>query len=251
MRDGLGDPQSLLVLGATSEIATAITARLVGRRVRRVVLAARHPDSLVAQADALRAAGATVEVVAFDADRTEEHETAIGAVFDQGDIDVVVMAFAVLGDQTAFDAQPQLAVAAARTNYVGSVSAALVVAGRFRRQGHGTLVVLSSVAGERVRAANFVYGSTKAGLDGFAQGLDDALAGTGARVLIVRPGFVRTKMTTGMKEAPFSTDADAVADAVVSGLTSGRRVVWSPPALRFVFMGLRHLPPSLWRRLPG
>ena len=251
MRDALGDAQSLLVLGASSEIAQAITTRLVERRTRRVVLAARRPETLAAYADALRAAGAAVETVAFDADRTDEHEAIVGAVFDEGDIDVVVMAFAVMGDQTAFDAQPRLAVAAARTNYLGSLSVGLEVASRLRRQGHGTLVVLSSVAGERVRAANFVYGSTKAGLDGFAQGLDDALAGTGAHVLVVRPGFVRTKMTTGMKEAPFTTGPDAVADAVLHGLASGRRVVWSPPALRYVFMGLRHLPRFLWRRLPG
>jgi decaprenylphospho-beta-D-erythro-pentofuranosid-2-ulose 2-reductase len=252
MKDGLGEIQSALVLGATSDIAQAITRRLVARRCRRVVLAARHPEDVTAFAAELRTLGATtVETVAFDADRTDEHAGIVDAAFDAGDLDVVLLAFGVLGDQAAFDADPGAAVAAARTNYVGSVSVGLAVAERLRRQGHGTVVVLSSVAGERVRKANFVYGSTKAGLDGFAQGLGDALAPYGAHVLIVRPGFVTTKMTAGMKPAPMSTTADAVADAVVSALAAGKEIVWVPATLRFAFSGFRHLPRWAWRRLPA
>ena len=95
-----------------------------------------------------------------------------------GDLDVVVLAFGLLGDQAADEAGGDGAVRLAQTNYVGAVSVGLAVARLLRAQGHGTLVVLSSVAGERVRRANFIYGSSKAGLDGFAQGLGDALAGT-------------------------------------------------------------------------
>jgi decaprenylphospho-beta-D-erythro-pentofuranosid-2-ulose 2-reductase len=131
------------------------------------------------------------------------------------------------------------------------VSAGLAAARQLKAQGHGTLVVLSSVAGERVRRANFIYGSSKAGLDGFAQGLGDALAGSGARVMIVRPGFVRTKMTEGLPAAPLSATADAVADATVKGLAGGRAVVWVPALLRPVFMVFRHLPRVVWRKLPA
>ena len=106
-------------------------------------------------------------------------------------------------------------------NYTGAVSSGLAVAAQFRRQGHGRLVVLSSVAGERVRKANFVYGSSKAGLDGFAQGLGDALGGSGASVLVVRPGFVHSRMTEGLKAAPFATTPGAVADATVKALHRG------------------------------
>ena len=129
-----------------------------------------------------------------------------------GDLDVVVMAFGVLGSQTDFDRDPVAAAAAVTVNYTGSVSIGLAVAARLRAQGHGRLVVLSSVAGERVRSANFVYGSSKAGLDGFAQGLGDSLEGTGAKVLVVRPGFVHSSMTAGMAAAPFSSTPDKVAD---------------------------------------
>jgi len=124
------------------------------------------------------------------------------------------------------------------------------VAAQFRKQGHGHLVVLSSVAGERVRKANFVYGATKAGLDAFAQGLSDSLADSPARVTIVRPGYVHTSMTAGRPAAPFATTAQDVAKATVKGMRSGRRIVWAPGILRWVFMILRHLPHPIWRRLP-
>jgi decaprenylphospho-beta-D-erythro-pentofuranosid-2-ulose 2-reductase len=252
MNDALGDVQSVLVLGGGSEIAQAIVQELVARRVRTVVLAVRRPESVAAVRDELTAEGVTVEVVAFDADRVDTHGAVIGDVFDRHrDIDVVVLAFAVLGDQAVFEADPAAAAAAVHTNVTGSVSAGLVVADRLRRQGHGTLVVLSSVAGERVRAANFVYGATKAGLDGFAQGLGDALAPSGVRVLVVRPGFVHTRMTAGMRPAPFATTPDAVARDVVAGMRAGRSVVWSPGILRWVFVVLRHLPRAVFRRLPG
>jgi decaprenylphospho-beta-D-erythro-pentofuranosid-2-ulose 2-reductase len=253
VKDALGAVQSVLVLGATSDLGQAITRALVRQRCRTVVLGARRPGALAPFVAELRALGATtVELVQFDADRPDDHAAVIGGAFDRHrDLDVVVLAFGVLGDQAAFDADPMLAVAAARTNYVGALSAGLVTAGHLRRQGHGTLVVLSSVAGERVRRANFVYGSTKAGLDGFAQGLGDALAGTGARVLVVRPGFVATKMTAGRPPAPLATTPEAVADAVVAGLAGRRDVVWVPSALRPVFAVLRHLPRSIWKRIPN
>jgi decaprenylphospho-beta-D-erythro-pentofuranosid-2-ulose 2-reductase len=123
----------------------------------------------------------------------------------------------------------------------------LVVADRFRRQGHGTLVVLSSVAAERARKANYVYGSSKAGLDAFAQGLGDALVGTGARVMVVRPGFVHSRMTAGMASQPFATTPDVVATQIMRGLARGSDTVWAPPLVRWVFVVMRHLPRPLWR----
>lgn len=249
MEDALGAVQSALVLGGTSEIGLAIVHRLVADRCRTVVLAVRDPEAAEPAAEALRAAGAqTVEVVAFDAADTASHAEVIGGVFGRhGDLDLVVLAFGVLGDQDDFDQHPEHAVAAATTNYVGGVSAGLVTAAELRRQGHGTLVVLSSVAAERPRKANYVYGSTKAGLDAFAQGLGDALAGSGARVMVVRPGFVHTRMTEGMPAQPFATTPDAVADAVVAGLAKGRHTVWAPGIVHWVFAVMRHLPRPLWR----
>lgn len=249
MRDAMGGAQSVLVLGGGSDIALATVRRLVADRCRRVVLAGRPSPALDAAADVVRADGAEVEVVGFDAAEVEGHEKVIAGVFDAGDIDVVILAFGVLGDQAAFDDDHAAALDAVTVNYTGAVSAGLAVADQLRAQGHGTLVVLSSVAGVRVRKDNFVYGSTKAGLDGFAQGLGDALQGSGARVMVVRPGFVTTKMTEGLAPAPFSTDADSVAADIVTGLRRGSHTVWSPPVLRAVFGALQLVPRPLWRRL--
>jgi decaprenylphospho-beta-D-erythro-pentofuranosid-2-ulose 2-reductase len=248
MQDAFGSPQSVLVLGGSSEIALATVRKLIGARARRVVLAVREPAALAAEAAALTALGVDVDVRAFDALDTASHAKVIGAIFDEcPDLDLVLLAFGVLGDQRDFDADPEAAAVAVRTNYVGAVSAGLVVAARFREQGHGTLVVLSSVAGERARKTNFVYGSSKAGLDAFSQGLGDSLAGSGARVMVVRPGFVHSKMTAGMDSQPFATTPEVVADQIVRGLERGRDTVWAPPMVRWVFMVLRHLPRPLWR----
>jgi len=252
VKDSLGAVQSVLVLGGGSDIALATCRALIERRARTIVLAARRPDTLEPAAKELGAAGATtVETVAFDANATETHEAFVADTFDRfGDFDLVLVAFGLLGDQEQAERESAAAVELARVNYVGSVSIAVPVAQRLRAQGHGTVVALSSVAGERARRSNFVYGSTKAGMDAFFQGLDDSLAGTGARVMIVRPGFVHTKMTQGLEPAPLSTTPEAVAAGIVTGLARGSHTVWVPPTLRWVMMALRHLPRVVFRRLP-
>ena len=251
MKDALGAVQTVLVLGGTSEIALATVRRLARDRCRRAVLAVRDPEAAAPVAEALRADGLDeVHLIAFDARDPQGHAAVIDeAVGLLGDLDLVLSAFGVLGDQAAFDADPATAAEAVSVNMAGAVSSGLAAANRLREQGHGTLVVISSVAGERVRAENLVYGATKAGLDGFSQGLGDALQGTGARVMVVRPGFVHTRMTEGRDPAPFSTTADAVADEIAKGLAKGAEVVWAPPILRYVFSAMRHLPRPLWRKV--
>ncbi|MEU3098042.1 decaprenylphospho-beta-D-erythro-pentofuranosid-2-ulose 2-reductase [Streptomyces sp. NPDC006967] len=250
MKDAFGLPQSLLVLGGTSEIALATARRLIARRTRTVWLAGRPSPGLDEAAGQLRGLGADVRTVAFDALDPAAHEDALGKVFAEGDIDMVLLAFGTLGDQAHDERDPNAAVRVAQTNYTGAVSAGLVCAGALQTQGHGSLVVLSSVAGERARRANFIYGSSKAGLDAFAQGLGDALHGTGVHVMVVRPGFVRTRMTAGLPEAPLATTPEAVAAAVELGLRRRAETVWVPGALRMVMSALRHLPRGVFRRLP-
>lgn len=252
MRDALGEVQSVLVLGGTSEIAVATVGELARRRARTVILGVRDPGRAGSAERSARAAGATtVETVRFDADEVESHESFVDDAFDRhGDIDLVLLAFGVLGDADRAATSGPVAAGVARTNFVGATSVAIPVARRLRDQGHGTLVVLSSVAGERVRRSNFVYGASKAGLDGFAQGLGDWLHGSGAEVMVVRPGFVRTKMTAGLDPAPLATSPEAVARAIVRGLARRSSTVWVPTALRPVMAVLRHLPRALFRRLP-
>lgn len=248
MLNALGQPQTVLLLGGTSDIALA-TARVWARSGDlHVVLAARPGARRDAAVEELTRAGATVEAVDFEAAATGTHPALVDAV--ARDIDVALVAFGVLGDEEQAWQDHDAAVHLATVNYTAPVSVGVCLAERVKRQGHGVIVALSSVAGERVRRSNFVYGSSKAGMDGFYLGLGEALRGTGGRVLVVRPGFVRTKMTEGRAPAPLAVDADDVAAAIVKGVANGDDLVWVPAAMRGVMSGLRHVPRALFRRLP-
>ncbi len=249
MQNALQEPQTIVLLGGTSEIGRAIVDELLAPVTRTLVLACRHPDT--AQPERFAREGLTVDVVGFDAADTSGHEQFVRDLAARHrDLDVVIVAFGVLGSQEDFDDDPQAAAHAVHVNYTGAVSATLAVAAQMRRQGHGHIVVMSSVAGERGRASNFVYGSSKAGLDAFAQGLNDSLAGSGVKVTVVRPGFVHTKMTRGLKSAPFATTPRKVAEVAVAGMKAGKHTVWAPPVLRYVFVALRHTPRPIFKRLP-
>jgi decaprenylphospho-beta-D-erythro-pentofuranosid-2-ulose 2-reductase len=249
MKDALGRIDSVVLLGGRSDIGLAIVEKLLTSGARRVVLAARGP--LKEQVARLLAAGATsVDAVEFDAVDIASHEALIDLVFDKlGDVDAVVSAFAVQSLQSDYDASPVAAANAVTVNLSAQISTGLAVAQRLRRQGHGTLVLLSSIAGIRVRPSNLVYGATKAGLDAFGITLNDMLEGTGASVLVVRPGFVSTKLTEGLPSAPFATTPAAVADAVVAALATGKRVVWVPRIISLVATIFRLLPRPVWRKI--
>jgi decaprenylphospho-beta-D-erythro-pentofuranosid-2-ulose 2-reductase len=249
--DALGRPQSVLLLGGTSEIALGVVRALPGERLRRLVLAGRDPGALEKAAAALAGEGLPdAEIEIFDAAATEGHQQLVAAIFGRGDIDVTVLAVGELGDQHAAEADPGLAVHLARSTYVGPLSLLLLVGSRLRDQGHGVLVVLSSVAARQARRANFVYGSAKAGLDLAALGLADALHGSGARVLVVRPGFVRSRMTAHLRTPPLAVTPDDVGRAVAAGLRGRETVVYSPAIARPIAAALVVLPRSILRRLP-
>ena len=248
--DALGTPQSLLLLGGTSEIADAIAREYAARRPLRIVLAARPSSRRDDTAAAFRAAGCTVETLDFEAARPETQWPLVEEAAAGGDIDVAVVAHGVLGDQEQAWTDPAAAIQLAQVNYVSTVSCGVALAAQVRRQGHGVIVALSSVAGERARRSNFPYGSTKAGMDAFYSGLGMALREHGGRVLIVRPGFVRSRMTTGLDTPPLSTTPEEVADAVVDGIASGAETIWVPKSMRWVMTVVRHLPRPIFRRLP-
>jgi short-subunit dehydrogenase len=240
----------VVIFGGRSEIGTELAARLAPRAT--VVLAARDPQRLDEQHEVVRAAGAaSVHVVSFDADDVAAHGPLVDSlVATHGPIATAVLAFGILGDQSRAEDDAEHAVQIVHTDFVAQVSLLTHLARVMRKAGHGRLVVFSSVAGVRVRRANYVYGSAKAGLDGFTSGLADALHGSGVRLLIVRPGFVIGRMTQGMTPAPFSSTPQQVASATAHALARGRRSVWVPWLLRPVFFGMRLLPQAIWRRMP-
>ncbi|HLI75099.1 MAG TPA: SDR family NAD(P)-dependent oxidoreductase [Acidimicrobiales bacterium] len=253
MIDALGQPQTAVVLGGTSDIGRAVLRALAAGRLRRVVLTGRDEVGLAAAAKELEALGG-IEVDTRISDITDvaSHGALARDVKARlGDVDVVIVAAGVLGDQAADEVDARATAQVLDTNFTGPAAALVAFAEMLKAQGHGRLVVLSSVAGVRVRRANYVYGASKAGLDGFAQGMADALRGSGVSLMIVRPGWVDTKMTKGRTPGPLATTADAVAADVVRGLERSATVVWSPAPLRLVFAVMRLLPGAVWRRLPG
>jgi decaprenylphospho-beta-D-erythro-pentofuranosid-2-ulose 2-reductase len=249
MINAVGAPQSLLLLGGTSDIALAI-ARKYSRSGLRVVLAARPSERRTAAAAELTGLSCEVTEVDLDARDHETHAATIEQAFSGGDIDIAVVAFGLLGDPEQAWRDPELALELAEVNYTAPIHFGVLLGQRMQAQAHGWIVALSSVAGERVRRSNFVYGSTKAGFDGFFLGLGEALRDYGVHVLVVRPGFVKSKMTSGLDEAPLAVTPDQVAEAVVGAIKSKRELVWVPGPLRVVMSGLRHVPRPLFRKLP-
>ena len=256
MLDAVGNPQTILLLGGTSEIGLAICERYLRTASARIVLACLPDDpgrdDAVAQ---VKAAGAReVEVIDFDAVDTGSHPKVIEEAFNDGDgprdIDVAIVAFGLLGDAEELWQNQRKAVQIAEINYTAAVSVGVLLGEKMRAQGFGQIIAMSTVAGERVRRSNFVYGSTKAGLDGFYLGLGEALREYGVRVLVIRPGQVRTRMSAHIKEAPLTVDKEDVAELAVRSAAKGKELVWAPPTFRYVMMVLRHIPRPVFRKLP-
>lgn len=252
MNDAFAMPESVLVLGGGSDIARATVRELISRRCRTVLLAGRNSASLDdAVAEALSSGATSATAIPFDATAIDTHPAFVEDAFARsGDIDLVLVTVGVLGNQEADEVDPASAARVINTNFTGLASALLSIAARMRSQGHGQIVVLSSVAAERARRSNFIYGASKAGLDAFTQGLADAVLADGVRVLVVRAGFVHTKMTKHMTPAPMATTPEKVALGIVRGIETQRDIIWVPPAMRLVMAVLRHLPRSIFRRLP-
>jgi decaprenylphospho-beta-D-erythro-pentofuranosid-2-ulose 2-reductase len=250
--DAVGNPQTILLLGGTSEIGLAICERYLQNAHARVVLACLPDDP--GRDDALaqmKASGAkSVELIDFDALDTAAHPGVTEKAWAGGDIDVSIVAFGMDADAEELWHNQSKAVQVAEINYTAAVSVGVLLAEKMRAQGFGQIIAMSSVAGERVRRSNFVYGSTKAGLDGFYLGLSEALRDDGVRVLVIRPGQVRTRFSAHVEEAPLTVDKDYVANLAVTASAKGKELVWAPGAFRYVMMVLRHVPRAVFRRLP-
>ncbi len=252
MMNAVGVPRSILVLGGSSEIGLAITSEFLKQGPMRVVLATVPGDPTAAAAiETVKQAGATsVEQIDFDALATDTHAAVVDKAFAGGDIDIAIVAFGVqFDDDTIWQDQPK-AVIEVGINYTAAVSVGVLLGEKFREQGFGQIIAMSSVAGERVRASNFVYGSTKAGLDGFYLGLGDTLRPYGVRVLVIRPGQVRTRLSAHVAEAPLTVDKEDVARLAVEGVAKGKEIVWAPAPFRLIMTVLRHIPRPIFRRLP-
>ncbi len=252
MDNAFGQPQNVVVLGGSSDIARAIVRKLCAARANTVVLAGRNQELLDAAASEARDYGATsTATVLFDAEDVNDAARVVDECLERvdGPVDLVIVAVGLLGHQSAMEDDATASARMMNVNLTWPVAALARLRARLVVQGRGRILVISSVAAVRVRRTQYLYGGAKAGLDRLAQGVADSLEGTGVTLQLLRPGFVRSKMTTGQKEIPFTTGVNEVADNALRGLASGERVIWSPPILRYVFFALRHLPAPLWRRL--
>jgi decaprenylphospho-beta-D-erythro-pentofuranosid-2-ulose 2-reductase len=240
----------VLVIGGTSEIAAAIVGELQRRDSRELALVGRDAASLARRAEELGAAGEralTYELDALDLDR---HGEVLARAFTElGGADIVLLAVGELGERGGLPDDIAAGVRVLQVNLLGAGSLLMHAARELRERGGGTLVVLSSVAAERPRRANAIYGASKAGLDALAQGLADDLRDDGVRILVVRPGFVRTRMTAGLEPAPLATTPEAVATAVLDGLDGKADTVWAPPRLRLLMLVMKMIPRPLFRRI--
>ena len=251
MLNAVGQAQHILLLGGTSEIGLGIVEKFLDRGPAKVTLAARADSPRIDGARAqLASRGAEVEVVDFDATDFDSHPAVIDKAFARGDVDVAIVAFGTLGDQEELWQNHDKAVTSAQVNYTGPVSVGVLLGQRMREQGHGTIVAMSSVAGVRVRRSNFVYGASKAGLDGFYTQLGVALKDSGVNVLVVRPGQVRTKMSAGVKEAPLTVDAKEVGERIVDAVLKGKDIIFVHPAFEAVAGVFNFIPRQIFNRLP-
>lgn len=249
--------RSILVLGGGSDIASAIVARLAGESLARVVLAARNPAAatrLVTAALAQRTSSTsdpTIIAYEWDALDVASHDSSLRAIFAQyGPFELVLCAVGMLGHHAGRGMAAVEVDLMIRTNFSGPAAALSVVGGLLAEQSEpSTIVVLSSVAAARARKSNFAYGASKAGLDVFTQGLGDALKSSQVRVIVVRPGFVRSKMTTGLQPAPMASTPEAVAEAVARSWQRSSEIVWVPTKLGPLMFALRNAPRSVWRRV--
>lgn len=251
MIDAVGKPQSIALFGGASDMGLAVVEEFLSRGSAKVILAARAGESLDDAHARLRQAGASeVIAVEFDAVDFDSHPRVVEEIFSHGDIDIAIVAFGILGDNEQQWTNQRLAVQAAQVNFTGAVSVGVLLADHMKKQGYGQIIAFSTVAGEMVRRSNFVYGSTKAGLDGFYRMLGEALRGTGVRVLTVRPGQVRTNMTKDLDDAPLTVNKEDVAKAIAKAVDDRKTLIWVHPLFRPIMLILKNLPQAVIRKLP-
>ncbi len=252
MINGLGALQNVLLIGGTSEIGLSIVDSIFERgRGNQLVVSVKSETDIERVRNDLgsRYKGISIEVVVMNMLNTGSLEASTRSVFAKFQIDAVILAAGLLPDVEKSFSDARVAVDSAKVNFLGQLEVGTEVIQQFKKQGHGRLVVVTSVAGERSRKDNYVYAAGKAGLDAWATGLADALHGSPIRVLVVRPGMVRTKMSAGLPEVPFTCDPDVVGKAVLKRLNRGPTLIYVPGILRIVMSILRHLPRFVFRRL--
>lgn len=242
--------QRILIVGATSAIAEA-TARLWAARGDALFLVGRHAARLDAIAADLRVRGAA-QVTNFTMDATDyaTHVSMLAAADAAlGGLDIALIAHGSLPDQKACEGSVELTLREIDNNALSVIALATRLGAKFEAQGHGSLVVIGSVAGDRGRQSNYVYGAAKGMVSLFLQGLRNRFAKKGVQVLTIKPGFVDTPMTASFKKGALWAQPDAIARGIVQGIEKGRDEVYLPGFWRLIMSIIRHIPERIFKRL--
>lgn len=243
-------PKRILVLGATSGIAEACV-RLWADRGDILYLVGRNEERLmVVAADARTRGAARVDTALANLDDVERHaELLAHAINTMGGLDVALLALGVLGSQIDAERRVEAAAQILHTNFVAPVSLLTWLGNYTSQRRSGTLAVLSSVAGERGRKSNYVYGSSKAGLTVFVDGLRNRIDRDGVHVMTIKPGPVKTSMTEGMKGSARFAEVDDVAATLVRAIDRGSDVVYVPGIWRVIMAVIRAIPEGIFKKL--
>lgn len=244
------EPVKMIVLGATSSIAMA-TMRLYAKRGAHLYLVARSEEKLsLVAADVQVRGAAAVHTCVVDLDKTEYHPAFLQDAHEklQG-IDVALIAYGVLGDQAAAEQDYRVAEQVMRTNFLSAVSLVTWLANYFASRKSGTIAAISSVAGDRGRKTNYVYGTSKAALSVFLQGVRNRVDRLGVNVITIKPGFVATPMTAHLPGGILFATPEKIASGIARAIDRRRDVVYLPGFWRWIMAVLRAVPESVFKRL--
>jgi decaprenylphospho-beta-D-erythro-pentofuranosid-2-ulose 2-reductase len=250
MADSTPRPSGILALGATSAIAEA-TLRIYAERGARFFLVARNADKLNAVAADLRTRGAAhVVIFVMDLDDTGAHPAMLSAAAENlGTIELALLAHGILGDQPQAETSYVIAEAILGTNFMAPVSLITWLANYFEESKQGTLAVISSVAGDRGRKSNYVYGASKGALTIFLDGVRNRIDRSGVQVLTIKPGFVATPMTAHLPPSPLFAHPSAVARGIVKAVEKRKDVVYVPAFWALIMLIIRSIPRSIFKKL--
>jgi hypothetical protein len=241
--------KNIVIIGATSAIAEA-TARVYAHRGDKLCLVARNEERLLAMADDLTIrGGGSVEFKLLDVNDFKEHEETIGSVFDAlTTVDVVLVAHGTLPDQKACEKDVDTTLTELNTNAISTISLLTHIANRLESQGSGTIAVITSVAGERGRQSNYVYGAAKGMISIFLQGIRNRLYKSGVNVLDIKPGFVDTPMTAEFDKGLLWAKPESIARSIVIGIDKKRHVIYTPFFWRYIMLIIRSIPETVFKR---
>lgn len=242
--------KNILIVGALSEIAQA-TARLLAARGDRLFLLARNQERLTFLANDLMVRGAAkVDTATFDACVLSDHEKQLANVVGvMGHIDIVLIAHGTLPDQKACEKDPALALREFDTNGLSVMALLLHLANMMEAQGAGNIAVISSVAGDRGRQSNYIYGAAKGAVSIFLQGLRNRLYSHNVHVLTIKPGFVDTTMTKDFKKGLLWVSPEVIAKGIIEAIDKNKNVVYLPGFWRLIMLIIKHIPERIFKKM--